>query len=115
MDWNPTFAPCKAGVVAQQILSSKCACLIVWWILRSESPSSDVWESLLGDIEHVVYRIDMYSRRFDGMVLVLTSFIQIVESRPSFQETKSITRLTYLALIFVPLGFVSDLFSMSGD
>src|SRR5256885_756049 len=41
--------------------------------LRSESPSPDVWESLLGDIEHVVYRIDMYSRRFDAMIPVLSS------------------------------------------
>lgn len=83
--------------------------------LRSESPSSDTWESLLCDIEHVVNRIDIYSRRFDAVIPVLTSFIQVVESRRSFQETKIITRLTYLALIFVPLTFVSSLFSMSGD
>jgi hypothetical protein len=83
--------------------------------LRSDSPFSETWESLIGDIEHVVSRIDIYGRRFDAMVPVITSFIQIVESRRSFAETKSITRLSYLALIFVPLTFVCSLFSMSGD
>jgi hypothetical protein len=83
--------------------------------LSPEPPFLETWESLLGNIEHVIYRIDMYSRRLDALVPVLSSYVQVAESRRSIVETKSITRLTYLALVFVPLTFVSSLFSMSGD
>ncbi|KAI9775220.1 MAG: hypothetical protein M1839_001338 [Geoglossum umbratile] len=83
--------------------------------LTPEPPSLETWESLLGDIEHVIYRIDMYSRRLDALVPVLSSYVQVAESRRSMVETKSITRLTYLALVFVPLTFVSSIFSMSED
>jgi len=83
--------------------------------LRSDTTFSETWESLLGDIEHVSSRIDMYGQRFDAVIPVLSSFVQIVESRRSYAEAKNITRLTYLALIFVPLTFVCSLLSMSGD
>lgn len=83
--------------------------------LGFDSNFAETWESLLDDIENVVYRIDIYAQRFDAMIPILTSFVQIAESRRSFAETKSITRMTYLALVFVPLTFVSSLFSMSAD
>ena len=81
----------------------------------STDRDSEPWESLLDDIAHVVTRIEIYGRRFEAILPVLTSFVQIVESRRSFAEAKSITQLSYLVLIFVPLTFVSGLFSMSGD
>ncbi|KAH0536595.1 hypothetical protein FGG08_006553 [Glutinoglossum americanum] len=83
--------------------------------LSSEPPFLETWESLLGDIEHVIYRTNMYGQRLDALVPVLSSYVQVVESRGSIAEAKSITRLTYLALVFLPLTFVSGLFSMSED
>ncbi|KAH0559527.1 hypothetical protein GP486_003956 [Trichoglossum hirsutum] len=83
--------------------------------LSPEPPYLETWESLFGDIGHILNRTDMYIRRFDGLIPVFSSYVQLVESRRSIIETKSITRLTYLALVFVPLTFVSSLFSMSGD
>lgn len=81
----------------------------------TDSPFSETWESLVGDIKHVITRINMYSNRFDALIPVLSSCVQMVESRRSITEAKSINRLTYLALVFVPLTFVSSLFSMNED
>lgn len=81
----------------------------------SDSAFSEIWESLLGDIQHVIHKINVYSERFNGLVPVFSSSVQIVESRRSISQAESITRLTYLALVSIPLTFVSGLFSMNGD
>jgi CorA-like Mg2+ transporter protein len=83
--------------------------------LCSGSSPSEAWESIFDGFELVANRIYIYRRRFDAMIPVLTSLFQIVESRRSLAETRGITRLTHLALIFVPLTFLSSLFSMTGD
>ena len=46
---------------------------------------------------------------------VATSLIQAIDSRRSLTETINISRLTYLALSFIPLTFVSGLFSMNDN
>lgn len=46
---------------------------------------------------------------------LVTSMVQIVDSRRALAETSSVTRLTYLAVVFVPLTLTSGLFSMSGS
>jgi len=45
----------------------------------------------------------------------LRADMQFTESRRSIAETKTVTRLTELAFIFVPLSFCASLFSMSID
>ncbi|ENH63855.1 hypothetical protein FOC1_g10007996 [Fusarium oxysporum f. sp. cubense race 1] len=47
------------------------------------------------------------------MVMVATSLIQLLDSRRSILEAINTKRLTFLALIFVPLAWVSSLFSIS--
>ena len=65
------------------------------------------------DYKHIGLSIDTYSRRLEGLVSIATSLIQAIDSRRSLTETASISRLTYLALSFIPLTFVSGLFSMN--
>lgn len=48
------------------------------------------------------------------MVPVVTSVLQIADTRRSLKEAANITRLTNLALLFVPLSFVASLLSMNG-
>ena len=43
---------------------------------------------------------------------VITSLVQAIDSRRLLIETINISRLTYLALSFIPLMFVSGLFSI---
>lgn len=72
-------------------------------------------EWLSGDFEHINSNIDTVGRRLESMLPVVMSFVQIADARRSFAETADISRLTVLALIFVPLTFVSSLFSMNTE
>ena len=67
------------------------------------------------DYKHIASGIDTYSRRLETLVSVATSLIQAIDSRRSLTETINISRLTYLALSFIPLTFVSGLFSMNDN
>ena len=72
------------------------------------------------DYEKIAVDLDAYSRRLEVMVSVDTSLVPAIDRRRSLIETTNISRLTYLALLFIPLTFVSSLFSkndkiVSGD
>lgn len=86
--------------------------------IASKSEDSDpndmhYMQPLISDLEFISTKIDDYGRRLENMILVLTSLVQIVDARRSFAETANISRLTVLALIFVPLSYVCSLFSMN--
>lgn len=68
---------------------------------------------LVEDFEHIIHKIETAGRRLENMLPVVASLVQIMEARQSFAETANIRRLTILALIFVPLSYVSSLFSMN--
>lgn len=65
------------------------------------------------DYKQIVLSLDVYSRRLETMMSVDTSLIQAIDCRRSLMETTSTSRLTDLALIFIPLTFVSSLLSMN--
>lgn len=68
---------------------------------------------LTEDYKQIALSIDTYSRRLEALVSITTSLIQTIDCRRSLTETRNISRLTYLALSFIPLTFVSGLFSMN--
>ena len=68
---------------------------------------------LLEDYEYIAARMDDSGQRLENMLPVVTSLVQIVDSQGAYAETANITRLTILALVFVPLTFVSSVFSMN--
>ncbi|KAF3045806.1 hypothetical protein E8E11_009150 [Didymella keratinophila] len=68
---------------------------------------------VLEDFEVINKDIEDAGRRLENMLPVVTSLVQIIDARQSFAETANISRLTVLALIFVPLSYVSSLFSMN--
>lgn len=68
---------------------------------------------VLEDFEVISKDIEDTGRRLETMLPVVTSLVQIIDARQSFAETANISRLTVLALIFVPLSYVSSLFSMN--
>lgn len=82
---------------------------------RPSSSNDKIADLLLDDYKHLAAEVDRYGQLLQSMLPVVTSLVQIVDSRRSFAETANISRLTYLALAFVPLSFISSLFSMSGD
>ena len=70
---------------------------------------------LIDDYEQIASSIDAYSRRLEAMVSIATSLIQAIDCRRSLTATINISRLSYLALSFIPLTFVSSLFSMNDN
>ena len=63
----------------------------------------DWWSFLVDDYKHLANNVDECGRRFENMLPVVTSLVQIVDSRQPSAETANISRLTYLAHVFVPL------------
>lgn len=79
----------------------------------TEDRDADARNLLIKDYEHIDSSLATYSHRLDAMVPIVTSMIQIIDSHQSLMETTQISRLSNLAFIFVPLQFVSSLFSMN--
>jgi hypothetical protein len=83
--------------------------------LRKEMSNYGWSLSILQDYQYLLRQFRNLGTRIDRMTPLVTSLIQIIESRRSLKETTNLSRLTKLAFIFVPLSFVSGLFSMSGS
>ncbi|KAH4038772.1 hypothetical protein HBH98_061550 [Parastagonospora nodorum] len=75
-------------------------------------PSED-WEALMEDYDFISTEISEYGKRLEAMVPLVTSAAALIESRRSLTETANVTRLTILAIIFIPLSYVAALFSMA--
>ena len=70
---------------------------------------------LTDDYKYIGSSIDAYSHHLGSLISIATSLIQAIDSRRSLTETINISRLGYLALGFIPLTFVSGLFSMNDN
>ena len=68
----------------------------------------DLWE----DFQYISAMITECGRLLETTIPLVTSFVQVIDSRRAFVEATNVTRLTTLALVFVPLSFISSLFSM---
>lgn len=77
-----------------------------------EKPLSEA-EALLKDITYIMDQIKQNGQMLESMIPIMTSIVQLMDSRRSMIETIFVKRLTYIALVFLPLSFVATLFSMS--
>ena len=86
--------------------------------LRNRMTKDDNMEHsalLTEDYRHIASGIDAYCCRLEALVSIAISLIQASDSRRSLTETLNISRLTYLALSFIPLTFVTGLFGMNDN
>ncbi|KAI1092656.1 hypothetical protein F5B19DRAFT_453981 [Rostrohypoxylon terebratum] len=67
------------------------------------------------DFQIVAGHFDDLLSRTERIATVATAVTAIEESRRAIEQNKTLGRLTYLAVIFAPLSFVSSFFSMSTD
>lgn len=72
-------------------------------------------ESLRADMNGVQRSIAELQVRIERIVAVATAVISIEESRRAANLNQYLGRLTYLAVIFAPLSFVTSFFSMQPD
>jgi hypothetical protein len=78
----------------------------------SKKPSED-WQYLKEDYEFIQTEVTEHGERLEAMVPLVTSAASLIESRRSLSETANVTRLTILAIVFIPLSYVASIFSMS--
>ncbi|KAK0706120.1 hypothetical protein B0T26DRAFT_655760 [Lasiosphaeria miniovina] len=71
------------------------------------------WNLIRKDIKHVLSQIEHYHRSLEHTVPVATSMVQLLDSRRWMLEAANVSRLTFIALVFVPLSWVASVFSMS--
>ena len=77
-----------------------------------ESPSES-WSTLQMDYEHLILEIEKHGKQLKATISLVTAYLQLAKARRASSESRTISRLTALALIFVPLSFVASLFSMN--
>lgn len=98
--------------VASSTVSLRRSVLFIKKHSRLDDNSTN-WEALRDDYEYITASLVQHGEQLQTSVLSVTMFLQLLESRRVSSETKHVSRLTVLALTFVPLSFVSSLFSMN--
>lgn len=92
----------------------KIASVIRFLDPKSEKAELEVRTQLWEDYQYLAASIEACAHRLEVTLPITTSMVQIIDSRQSLREASYISRLTYLALVFLPLTFISGLFSMEG-
>ena len=69
----------------------------------------------LQDIQHVADQIRNCSESLQGKGQIITTMIQILDSRRSIEEVVNVRQLTNIVLVFIPLSFAVSIFGMGDD
>jgi hypothetical protein len=77
--------------------------------------NSTPYTTLLDDFGYLSTQIEHYSRSLEFILPVAATMVQLTDARRSITEAIYVRYLTYIALVFVPLTFVSSLFSMQAN
>jgi Mg2+ and Co2+ transporter CorA len=73
------------------------------------------YEDIAPDFRRVAKAIDILQERVDRLTDIVTSEINIEDSRRGLVENHNMARLTWLATVFIPLSFISSMYSMNED
>ncbi|KAF1836636.1 hypothetical protein BDW02DRAFT_222005 [Decorospora gaudefroyi] len=73
----------------------------------------DGFEDIVPDFRRVLAAVNELQERVDRLTSIVTSEISIEDSRRGLEENHNMARLTWLATIFIPLTFISGLYSMN--
>lgn len=84
---------------------------ITYW--RKDETDQRPWDMLLLDIDSTISKLQHYGHSMEQVVPLATGMVQLLDARESARQAASITTLTYIALVFVPLSWTAGLFSMS--
>lgn len=81
--------------------------------LPADTDGRRPWEMMLQDISYMRSQLQSYSASMERTVPVATAMVQLLDAKNSARQAANVTLLTYIALVFVPLSWVTGLFSMS--
>jgi hypothetical protein len=77
------------------------------------SASAQAWTSSSADFEDIQERFEEVLRKSESLIASFSGLSGIISSRESLTEAETVGRLTILGMIFLPLSFVTGLFSMA--
>lgn len=73
------------------------------------------FHALEPSFKHALDQIKELQTRLDRLTVIATSSITIADARASLRENRNVSRLTWLAAIFIPLTFITGLLSIQPD
>ena len=76
-----------------------------------DKESDDEGKELLS----VQKRLQGFKEKVESFTSVVTGILSVRQADVSQKESKLVSRLTVLALVFIPLSFTASIFSMGGD
>lgn len=79
--------------------------------INIDKESDDEGKELLS----VLKRLQGFKEKVESLTSVVTGLLSIRQADMSQKETKLVSRLTFVALVFIPLSFTASIFSMGGD
>ncbi|KAF2108476.1 hypothetical protein BDV96DRAFT_652727 [Lophiotrema nucula] len=79
--------------------------------LRSKAATAA--QTLAQDYQELIRRTETLSEGCKTRLHVLMNRAAIVESNKAIEQAKEVTKLTRLAFVFIPLGFISSFFGMN--
>ena len=78
----------------------------------SLNPLSQAWSGLCTDFRDLDSRRSVLEARVDRITATMTAIIAIDENKKATNNANDVARITYLAFVFVPLSFLTGIFSM---
>lgn len=82
-------------------------------LTASSTASAAAFADVKPDFDRILDNIKELQDRVDRLTAIVTSEINIEDSKQSKEDNHNLTRLTWLATTFIPLSFVSAFFSMN--
>ena len=67
------------------------------------------------ELSSVLKRLQGFKEKVESLTSTVTGISSVRQAAISQQEAKLVSRLTVVALIFIPLSFTASIFSMGGD
>ncbi|KAH7230452.1 uncharacterized protein BKA55DRAFT_715210 [Fusarium redolens] len=81
--------------------------------LHNEDINEETWLLAEKDINYLQRQLEDHGRSLEQLITIATSMVQLLDPPRSVLEAVSVRRLTYIALVSIPLGWVASLLSMS--
>lgn len=118
---NGTLAKLDLDLRALQVWTRRCtqsSTKLRFAVMFIESKNlagtdKEGYDMVREDYKHLAAMVERYSDLLDNKIQVVTSMVQIIDSRRSLKEARNVTRLTNLALLFIPMSFVTGLLGMN--
>lgn len=76
-----------------------------WGAKDPTTPST--WSPLISGFQHLEEQIEQHSHSLEALTSLITSLMQLLDSHKTIAQAGDVQRLSYIAMLFIPLSYVS--------